>query len=249
MTSTVSRLVPRHKGSPAVRTADRIRADIEASEREGADAIAEGQRLTSQTRAVLLSGDDAAHERHEAEIARMRRIHARTEARQEELRSELADAEAREVETAQDNRRSEAEAAVAAVVAKVPKHYTEPAEQIAAFLAEWTEATRLAREAGVPGPDAAQRRPWASRMPDREVVTEAYVDDQGNATQNPHPYKPDGSVDRTRMRARRTFTRIEPGGLAPPRHLPPLAELVNLPLYGEVGEHHQGTRVRSNRWG
>jgi hypothetical protein len=173
----------------------------------------------------------------------------RAEVRQEDLADELRIIEARGAEDDSAKRRAEAEAAVAAVIAKVAEHYTKPAETIAAFLAEWQEADRLAREARVPGPDRAQRQPAGTRDPDREVPFTAYIDENGNATEYPHRHRADGTIDRTKVRAQRTFYRTEPGATHLPRRLPPLAPLVNLPRYDEPGEHHRGDRAgRGNRW-
>ncbi|WP_375408947.1 hypothetical protein [uncultured Methylobacterium sp.] len=251
MTASLSRLVPRRNSDNAmpIRTSDHVRSDIAASEQEAQDAIAEGLRLNSQTRAILLSGDDGAHERHETDMARLRRIVARCEARQEELGAELQAIEAREVEEAKGDLRAQAEAAVAAVLAKVGEGYTKPAETIAAFLAEWIEAERLAREAGVAGPDAAHRHRPGEGEPAYEEPFTAYVDENGNATQNPHPYRNDGMIDRTRERERQTFYRTVPAKVSCyPTSLPKLSSTVNLPRYADQGEHHRAEKPVANRW-
>ncbi len=226
------------------RTSAHVAADVQAAENEAAAALAEVERLNGQTRLVLVGGDDAAHERHESEISRHRRIVERANARRDELARELASVEEREAGEAKDRARSEAEAAVAAVAAKAERHYSEPALKIALFLEEWAEAQRLADAARIPGPAFAVRR---SIQPSRQRIDntrrwEAYADEEGKPTLNPHPYKLDGTIDRTKTRPRRSFEDRQPdtfrneGGL----NRADILREVNLPRLTENGHHHRG---------
>ncbi|WP_419830618.1 hypothetical protein [Methylobacterium sp.] len=242
------------------RTAERIRSDIAAAQAEADAANAQIQALMAGTAEVLRTGDDDRHAAHDAEIARMGRVAARCDVRLADLADELAKAEAREAEDrereeaeAKVRRKAEAEAKVAAVVEGIPEGYSAHADAIAAFLVEWSEAERLAAEHGIPGPQVASGRSIPATKvvtPDREQPFEAYVNEaqNGEPTQFPHPYKPDGTIDRSKTREVRTFHRTIPGST---RHeggmvRPGLVQLVNLPKALEDGWHAQGATNNVN---
>ncbi|MCJ2099358.1 hypothetical protein [Methylobacterium sp. E-046] len=258
MSSPVARMVPRRpaeKPGPTfeTRTAERIRHDVAAAASEAQSAATQIASLNGRTRDILRTGDDAAHERHETEIARLGRVIARAEQRHEDLTVELRTAEASEAAAERATQRATAEAAVAAVIDRAAAEYSAPAATIAGFLTDWTEAERLAREAGIPGPAIVSgrdaRRPTADPA-ERVESWEAYADEAGNPTSNPHPYKPDGSLDRTRTREWRTFRRTVPvTAYAAGGHTrPALRETVRLPQLAEDGWHHgDGINNRATR--
>ncbi|WP_267428047.1 hypothetical protein [Methylobacterium sp. GC_Met_2] len=240
------------------RTSERVRKDITAAQAEAEAANAQIAALTAATPEVLRTGDDAKHAAHDAEIARMGRVAARCAVRLDDLADELAKSEAREAEDrereeaeAKARRKVEAEAAVQAVVGRIPEGYNAHAEAIAAFLAEWSEAERLAAEHGIPGPQVASGRSVPATKvvtPDREQPFEAYADENGEPSQFAHGYAADGRIDRTKTREVRTFHRTIPGST---RHeggmvRPGLVQLVNLPKALEDGWHAQGATENQN---
>lgn len=254
MSSPVARMVPRRPvQAPPARTSAHVRADLDAVGNEASSAGAEIARLSGLTRDILRSGDDGAHERHEAEIARLQRVTARAEQRREDLTAELRIHEAREAEAAQAGQRERAEAAVKAVVGRIGEGYAEPAAVIATFLAEWSQAERLAKAAGVPGPAMASGRNatrTAITSPEHQEPFQAYLGEDGEVSVYPHPYRGDGTIDRSRTRELRTFYRTVPasteyrGG----HTRTALPDLVSLPRVAEDGSHHgDAARNRASR--
>lgn len=163
---------PQPRASAAVR--DEV-AQLKADRDTDAHRV---EDLAAGYDAVLLTGDDKAAEKHEAETAKLRRAIARAELRLPILAAELRDAEARDDEERKAAQRAEATAAVKDVVAEIEAGYSTPAATIAAFLARWAAASDLARAAGVDGPDGRLRRTPDRIVPAREQVrlVEVYPD-------------------------------------------------------------------------
>lgn len=245
LSNTVSRMVPRRAAAspappPPPPGSDGIGAEIArlVADRETARlalAVLEGER-----NAVLLTDDDAAAERHDAEMGKQRRAIERCDLRRPGLEQALADALAREEAERKAAQVAEAEAEISAVMADIAAEYMGPAGRIAAFLARYEAANAKARAAGVADIDRRIRFKAGSREPDREVDHRYFVDERGQLTTDPYPpmqyaREDDDGVRYNElgyaipMRGRRWGKRTVKGAVIPQQGAPDLATVVNLP--------------------
>lgn len=169
-------------------TSAAIRVDLDALDRERETASTELARLRAGRDAVLLSGDDVAAERHDAEIARQGRAIERCDLRRPSLVADLEAAETREREEARARQQEEARAEVDRVIGRLGSEYEVPAKLIATFLADWQRVEALAKAAGVDGPDRLTReRDPVVIDPAGEDVRLVYIDEQGRDSDQPYP--------------------------------------------------------------
>lgn len=225
-------------------TSATIRVDLDTLDRDRETAADELACLRAGRDAVLLTGDDAAAERHDAEIARQGRAIERCDLRRPGLVADLEAAAAREREEARARQQDEARAEVERVIGRLGSEYEVPAKLIATFLADWQRACVVADAAGVPGPDvvARERAPQIVEPAGEEVFL-VYIDENGRDSDQPHPagsyqtdargsyVEPDGRGGTRPIRSRRQERRTRPraarydGGI----YLGSLAASTNLP--------------------
>ncbi|MBL8588738.1 MAG: hypothetical protein JNK46_09440 [Methylobacteriaceae bacterium] len=217
-----------------------LRDEVEKIARERAGLEAQAPQIEAQIAALaaahagaVLESDDAA-ERNEAEHRRLRYAAQRLAARLAELTAAEAGARQRlaDAETAQ--RRAEAERAVAAAVAELDSVYTPCVEKIAAFLDRWRAACDAARASGIDSPEAVARPRRCERPAEpatfRDETYEAYVNANGNPTDDPFALNDRG--ERVVPRQRAMFTRrvtTSPAARAIYCDLPTLATSICLP--------------------
>ena len=173
--STARRTVEPEPTIP-VRDAVAIRSDLEQLAVARDAAVIRLAELEAQLADILLTDDDAAAERHDAEIARQRRAIERADLKRPALECELVDAERREQAERQAVQQAQANAAVEAVLAEIEAEYNEPARRIAAFLDRWNAAANLAQAAGVPGPDRRLRAIPGDYEPERIETYTVWID-------------------------------------------------------------------------
>jgi len=225
----------------AERTSAVVQAEIEALGAEEAEADALLSRLEGERPDVLLSGDDAAADRHDAALGRARRTIERQNVlhppKWDALEAELRAVQKREAAAAKAADQASAAAMVQAIVDRVQGgEYDRHAAAIVTLLNDWAIAQGIAVKAGVPTPDDCLRyrvHTLERIAPAVCVPYTAYVDEDGQPTLNEHPYHRDGMmVDRSRVRERATFYReVEPERRVPAvfTRLPSIHALVNLP--------------------
>ena len=154
------------------RSSAEVRADIETLKKERTAAETRLAELEATYNDVLLNGTDKEAEKHEAETAKQRRAIQRADLRLPPLEEELQDALEREERERFAAQQERARKAVRDVIARAEAEYADPAGKIAAFLADWEAATKLAQEARTDTPNEALRC-RQSKM--GEATTQDYV--------------------------------------------------------------------------
>jgi hypothetical protein len=193
---TVTKMQPRvpriveAPSTPAPATSATLRADLDRLDQDRAAAVADLARLEGSRRDVLLSGDDAAAERHDAEMARQRRAIERADLRRPGIVDALDGAEQREEAERITKIKNDANGIVSAFLKTAEERYRKPALELVAFLQEWQRVSAIAKEAGVPGPNAILRTCDRVLLKPERVEEESYfvfVDENGVEMGNEWP--------------------------------------------------------------
>jgi hypothetical protein len=222
--------------SPAAQRAALV-SRIEATRRERDLALAFADELDAKTDDVLRTGDDTAAEGHEQQIARHRRAGKRAELLLAELEPQLIGLDDAIRAEEAGSQRDAADRAVDEIISAIKNEYDAPAAIIADFMRRWTEAQRMARAAGVDGPDEVMRSRRIAEAQPAEYREEDYlvfVDAYGRDTAD--EYEPDESgiihrQARYRRRQERRTRQIKVADARPEvwHTLQPLEQLVCLP--------------------
>lgn len=239
MSNTANRRATRAAGAaetalPPEKSSEQLREELARLDADRAANIEKLDRLDDERTAVLLTDDDAKAEQHDAEAQRTRRAIERADLKRPAAVEAIAAAEERERLEARAIQQAEARSKVQAVLKRLDDEYGAPAKQIAAFLADWKEASEAARKADVDGPDTLAREQAPQLISEAgEDVHLVYIDEQGNDTDVPFPpgsYEadPEGKpIVKHRRQARRTTPR--PAKYSDGIYPGPLAGHVNLP--------------------
>jgi hypothetical protein len=230
---------------PTLPSSETCKANLATLDQEHSNAVTALAALEAGRKDVLLSGDDAAAERHDAETARQRRAIERCDLKRPGAIQAVAEAEQREEQERRERQQAEARAVVAAVIAEVQTGYAEPARIIAQFMRRWAEASEQARRAGVAGPDSHTRLLSPEQRIPARTASEPYacfLDENGNETQQEYPADeegrypdsrgiyPSGREAKRRQRVtRERVTVTEPAKVIPEQRLPALVTAVALP--------------------
>jgi hypothetical protein len=188
--TNLQRRVPRIVEEPGPAASVTLRGDLDRLDQDRAAAVAELALLQRTRKDVLLSGDDAAAERHDSDMARQRRAIERADLRRPGVVDALDEAEQREEAERVAKIKNDANRTVSAFLKTVEERYRKPALELVAFLQEWQQVSGIAKEAGVPGPNAILRTCDRVLLKPERVEQESYfvfVDENGVETGNEWP--------------------------------------------------------------
>ena len=136
--------MPSSTEKPKFRSKADLQAALLAAEADLVKSSSAHEALTAARKNVLLSGDDAAAEKHDAEIARQARAKDRASLLIEDLKAQLAEADGAERRAEIARSRAEVEAGIAGAERALKEEYQIAAERLLAIVAQISKSNTAA---------------------------------------------------------------------------------------------------------